>query len=389
VTHCKCGCSNGDCLTTPNATCPHGCAAGGECTNFCDTAHGCTFECKRTGGRANLGECGPCVESMCASENKTCNSAKTSCVDKTYAVTVNLNGGTGTAPTISPVIHGRPIAARVPVPTRSGYTFGGYWDTQNQTGGKQYINSDGSAKTSSHVTGATTLHARWIEVPDECAACRNNHATLKPSIPGSENCRCVAKTCAEQGLQDVGGQCLAACAEPTPHRQGTACVACLNDGDCSGNNVCTNSACAAPQDTRPATTPLIAGCNCPPGYNRTWNWNTSKPECNRDNNPNYTPTNATSIGVPITSTTNCFSISSNNASVRTAWENWVNGSITTSAMNTEVCKHLCCTSFEDDGNGNNRVPQGQRGFVIVSAARTTGGSAAQNPRATNTNNRCR
>ncbi|MBR3135723.1 MAG: leucine-rich repeat protein [Clostridia bacterium] len=72
---------------------------------------------------------------------------------KTYTVTLNPNGGT-VSPTTKTVTYGQAYGA-LPTPTRSGYTFLGWW-TAKETGGKQV-----TATTVCYASGNYTLYASW------------------------------------------------------------------------------------------------------------------------------------------------------------------------------------------------------------------------------------
>ena len=50
------------------------------------------------------------------------------------------------------------------MPTRTGYTFAGYYDTSAATGGTQYYKADGTSARTWNKTANTTLYARWTEV---------------------------------------------------------------------------------------------------------------------------------------------------------------------------------------------------------------------------------
>jgi len=69
-----------------------------------------------------------------------------------YTVTLDANGGK-VEPSALAVVYGQAVGA-LPVPTREGYTFGGWYDKD----GNRY---DASSVYS--VKGDTTLTARWIE----------------------------------------------------------------------------------------------------------------------------------------------------------------------------------------------------------------------------------
>ena len=72
---------------------------------------------------------------------------------KTYTVTLNPNGGSCSTAT-KKVTYGQTYGT-LPVPTRDGYVFAGWFTTQT-TGGKQVFSS-----TVCYATGNYTLYARW------------------------------------------------------------------------------------------------------------------------------------------------------------------------------------------------------------------------------------
>ena len=76
-----------------------------------------------------------------------------------YTVTLDQQGGTGGATTVPNVAEGTTMPAGVAMPTKLGYTFGGYYTGTGGTG-TQYYNADGTA-TSATVTSAMTLYAKW------------------------------------------------------------------------------------------------------------------------------------------------------------------------------------------------------------------------------------
>ena len=79
--------------------------------------------------------------------------AATLTVISTYTVTLNPNGGS-VSPTTKTVTYGQAYGT-LPTPTRSGYTFNGWWTTK-ETGGKQV-----TATTVCYASGNYTLYARW------------------------------------------------------------------------------------------------------------------------------------------------------------------------------------------------------------------------------------
>ena len=67
-------------------------------------------------------------------------------------VTFNLQGGTATFPLTQTVANGERATQPTPAPTRTGYTFNGWWTAA--TGGQQFNFND-------PITTNRTLHARW------------------------------------------------------------------------------------------------------------------------------------------------------------------------------------------------------------------------------------
>lgn len=75
----------------------------------------------------------------------------------TYTVTLNKQSGSGgTASVTAAYGSAMPTAT---MPTRTGYTFQGYYD--DTSGGTQYYKADGSSARTWNKTAATTLYARW------------------------------------------------------------------------------------------------------------------------------------------------------------------------------------------------------------------------------------
>ena len=73
---------------------------------------------------------------------------------KTYTVTLNPNGGSCSTAS-KQVTYGKAYGT-MPVPTRKGYTFAGWWTAK--TGGKKV-----TASTICYASGNYTLYARWTE----------------------------------------------------------------------------------------------------------------------------------------------------------------------------------------------------------------------------------
>ena len=75
----------------------------------------------------------------------------------TYAVTLNPQSGTGGTTSVT-ATYGSAMPA-ITKPTRTGYTFNGYYDATS--GGTQYYKADGSSARTWNKTAATTLYAQW------------------------------------------------------------------------------------------------------------------------------------------------------------------------------------------------------------------------------------
>ena len=84
----------------------------------------------------------------------------------TYKITFDKNKGSGsTTPSGgTPSIANQAFDANmqsITVPTRTGYTFAGYFDTSAASGGTQYYKADGTSAHKWDKTANTTLYARW------------------------------------------------------------------------------------------------------------------------------------------------------------------------------------------------------------------------------------
>ena len=75
----------------------------------------------------------------------------------TYTVTLNPQSGTGGTTSVT-ATYGSAMPA-ITKPTRTGYTFNGYYDAAS--GGTQYYKADGSSARTWNKTAATTLYAQW------------------------------------------------------------------------------------------------------------------------------------------------------------------------------------------------------------------------------------
>jgi uncharacterized repeat protein (TIGR02543 family) len=80
----------------------------------------------------------------------------------TSTVTLNANNGSGGTASVTATYDAAMPSATMP--TRSGYIFQGYYDTNAATGGTQYYTSAGASARTWNKTGAQTLYARWTGV---------------------------------------------------------------------------------------------------------------------------------------------------------------------------------------------------------------------------------
>ena len=76
----------------------------------------------------------------------------------TYTVTLDMQSGTGGSASVT-ATYGAAMPS-ITMPTRTGYTFGGYWTGTNGTG-TQYYTASGASARAWDKTAATTLYAKW------------------------------------------------------------------------------------------------------------------------------------------------------------------------------------------------------------------------------------
>ncbi len=79
----------------------------------------------------------------------------------TYTVTLDPNGGTaGSTTSVTATYNANlPTIAAAGLPTRTGYTFAGYWD--DASGGEQYYDASGTGIKTWTQNGGGTLYAHW------------------------------------------------------------------------------------------------------------------------------------------------------------------------------------------------------------------------------------
>ena len=79
--------------------------------------------------------------------------------DPTSTVTLNRNGASNGSASVT-ATYGSAMPSAT-MPTRTGYTFQGYYDTSATTGGTKYYNANGTSAKNWDKAGDTTLWARW------------------------------------------------------------------------------------------------------------------------------------------------------------------------------------------------------------------------------------
>ena len=104
-----------------------------------------------------------------------CNIKPTSNWQKTWTVTLDRQGGSGGSASVT-ATYGSAMPT-IDVPTRSGYTFGGYY-TSTGGSGTQYYTADGTSARTWDKTGATTLYAKWTAKTISLATAVDNTALV-------------------------------------------------------------------------------------------------------------------------------------------------------------------------------------------------------------------
>lgn len=96
----------------------------------------------------------------------------------TYTVTLDQQNGTGGTESVIATYNS--AMPSITVPTRTGYTFGGYY-TEANGGGTQYYKADGTSATNWDKASATTLFAKWTENTYTVTINNDGHGTTSPS----------------------------------------------------------------------------------------------------------------------------------------------------------------------------------------------------------------
>ncbi|MCR5532630.1 MAG: InlB B-repeat-containing protein [Paludibacteraceae bacterium] len=80
---------------------------------------------------------------------------------KTTTLSFNQNGGTGGQTTTKTATYGSAMPTPITCPTRTGYDFGGYYESSGGTGTQYYTNAGASARTWNKENATWTLYAKW------------------------------------------------------------------------------------------------------------------------------------------------------------------------------------------------------------------------------------
>ena len=85
-------------------------------------------------------------------------------IANTYTVSFDANGGSGgQSANVTATYDSAMPSISTTAPTKTGYTFGGWYDTSAETGGTQYYTAEGASARNWDIAENTTLYARWIE----------------------------------------------------------------------------------------------------------------------------------------------------------------------------------------------------------------------------------
>ncbi len=106
--------------------------------------------------------------------NWTCNTGYSlaesgvACSPKKYSVRLDSNDGSGTIMSVT-ATYGKSLPDVTP-PTRENYSFVGYYDTQEDSGGTRYYSETGVSEVIWDMDSDMTLYARWLLNTTECKA---------------------------------------------------------------------------------------------------------------------------------------------------------------------------------------------------------------------------
>ena len=102
-----------------------------------------------------------------------------SCSAASYEVIFDKNADDAIAGTESATVVYNASMPSITKPTRTGYTFSGFYDTSDSTGGTQYYNSSGTPVRNWDKTSGATLYARWVSKTYTITLKKDNNATIQ------------------------------------------------------------------------------------------------------------------------------------------------------------------------------------------------------------------
>ncbi len=177
------------------------------------------------------------------------NTSKTACVANTYQITFNANGGTGgQSANVTATYDSAMPSISTTAPTRTGYTFMGWYDNATYTSGTQYYTAAGASARAWNKVANTTLYAGWKINSYTCAAGQY----LKAGATSCSSCEagyaCAGgsysfNTSSIQGRTECSGRTqfsAAGAAKCSTVSTGYYTTGCTNDKLCTGQSQCTS-----------------------------------------------------------------------------------------------------------------------------------------------------
>ncbi len=115
----------------------------------------------------------------------------------TYTISFDVNGGSGgQSENVTATYDSNMPTISTTKPTKTGYTFNGWWDTSATTGGTQYYTAAGASARTWNKTANTKLYARWVA----------NTITIKYNVNGGTGTTPAQHTCSYNGTCTAAAQ---------------------------------------------------------------------------------------------------------------------------------------------------------------------------------------
>ena len=172
-----------------------------------------------------------------------------SCLARTATVSFNANSGTGgQMATVTATYDAAMPTISTTAPTRTGYTFMGWYDNATYTSGTQYYTAAGASARTWNKVANTTLYAGWKVDSYTCAAGQY----LKAGATSCSSCEaghaCAGgsysfNTSSIQGRTECSGRTqfsAAGAAKCSTVSTGYYTTGCTNDKLCTGQSQCTS-----------------------------------------------------------------------------------------------------------------------------------------------------